>query len=740
MNILNCCRICKNTNLIDIINLGDHKLSSRFPRTIDEYIPSCPLILTKCSGVNVCNLVQLKHSMNPGDMYCNEYGYRSGINNTMTNHLYDISKYINDKYSIQDNDVILDIGSNDATLLKSYLNYGKNIKLIGIDPTSEQFQEYYPENIIRVADYFTSSLYNSVSDLKAKFITSLSMFYDVPDPIDFMTNIKNILKEDGIWIMEQSYLPSMIKNFSFDTICHEHLEYYCLKQIKWMTDITGLKIVDVIFNECNGGSFRVFITHEENNCYDIDNNVISNILKIEEDLRVDDISYYSDFMIKCNHIKNSLMRFLRFQKECRKTICIYGASTKGNTLLQYFGIDNSLITCISERNNTKHGKYTPGSNIIICSEEEVRQLHPDFMLVLQWHFKEEFLDREREYLDRGGQFIFPLPYIDIISNYKKVLITGISGNIGTYLKNLLLDNNNVIVYGIVNNTIPTIVNRNLFYIKNNLLKKGIEDVISMLFNRGTNNEIYNLAGITDSRLSIEEPVLTFKLNSLLPIRICESILKVNRSIKLFQASSSEMYKGDLVRVVNENKQYNPVNPYGISKITACYTIDYYRSVYNLFCCYGIIFNTESPIRNIKFVTQKVCSKIKEYKNNIDNIYNIEPLEVGQINTHRDWIHSYDVCTAIIRIMNNTIPDNYIISLGKLHSIKDFINKSFKLALNIDLEWKSDGGYYNNILLVKINKSTDNSIDMITGNNSKLLSIGWRPVYTLEDIIMDMTIF
>lgn len=744
------CRICKNTNLVDVIDLGNHKLSSRFPRDIFEIIPNGSLILTKCSGKNVCNLVQLKHTIDSSEMYFHEYGYRSGINTTMREHLYSISKYIEEKYNIEYEDVILDIGSNDATLLKSYPE-NLQLKLIGIDPTSEQFKEYYPENIIRVSDYFSEEVYQSTlfGNLKPKIITSLSMFYDLPEPLEFMRNIKSILREDGVWVIEQSYLPTMIENLSFDTICHEHLEYYCLEQIQWMVSRTGLKIIDVSLNDCNGGSFRVFMTHVENDIYDSVSGTenIERLVRLEKklDINNNNLLYFSDFMKKCDDIKKIIIKFLTFQKECGKIICIYGASTKGNTLLQYFGIDNKLINCISERNVNKYGKYTPGTNIPIVSEEEVRLLNPDFMLVLPWHFKKEFLLREQDYLNNGGQFIFPLPYIDIVSNYKKVLITGITGQIGTYLTNELKKEQNILIYGVVNKTKPLIIEKNIFYLEYNLLEyKSIENIISMLFRNGTNHQIYNLAGITDSRLSIVQPVLTFELNIIVPLRICQTIvdLNLNSSIKLFQACSSEMYKGDRIGTITPtNKQYNPTNPYGISKITSAYTLDYYKKYHNIFCCYGIIFNTESSLRNKKFLTQKVCSNIIQRKFSQDTV----PLDIGQIETYRDWIHAEDVSSACVLIMNNSVPDNYVISLGAVNSVKEFINISFKLGLDIDLIWDENGAYNssgNNEKIVNINIPTfelkfDNNIEMLTGDNSKLISIGWKPKYNLENIILEI---
>ena len=280
------------------------------------------------------------------------------------------------------------------------------------------------------------------------------MFYDLEDPIKFAEDVYELLDKDGIWHLELSYMPLMIKNLSYDTICHEHLEYYSLNSIKYIFDKVGFSIIDIQLNDINGGSFALTLSKNKNS----NNKVVEWLLNQESKDNINNISTFKKFFLKISKQKKDLKNLLENLIDMKKKVYGYGASTKGNVILQFSNINSKLLPLIGEVNPFKFNRYTPGTKIKIVSEAVIKKNKPDYLLVLPWHFKEEFLDREREYLDRGGQFIFPLPYIDIISNYKKVLITGISGNIGTYLKNLLLDNNNVIVYGIVNNTIPTIVN------------------------------------------------------------------------------------------------------------------------------------------------------------------------------------------------------------------------------------------------------------------------------------------
>ena len=404
---ITCCRICQNTNLLTIFDLGSQALGSRFPK-IDEPTPiEAPLVLIKCPG---CGLIQLRDTVSSEELYLHSYGYRSGLNNTMINHLTALVREIETRIVLSETDLVLDIGSNDATLLKSYQS---KVAKVGIDPTGVQFKQYYTDDITLLPDFFTKTIYHGMQ--KAKVITTISMFYDLPDPLQFVKDIKDILADDGIWVSEQSYCLTMIEKNSFDTICHEHLEYYTLKQFDYLASIVGLKLLDVSLNDCNGGSFRVTLTHAENSM--VPNTEALEALRVRE--QVMDDQYFDQFIERVRTLKEDLGSFIREQKGFGKTICLYGASTKGNTLLQYFGLDHTLITAVAERNPEKYGARTPKTNIPIVSEVEIRDLNPDFLLVLPWHFKTEFIEREQDYLRGGGTLIFPLPTLEFITLKKK---------------------------------------------------------------------------------------------------------------------------------------------------------------------------------------------------------------------------------------------------------------------------------------------------------------------------------
>ena len=410
------CRICGNRDLIPILNLGVQALSGRFPMRDEPDPPKAPLELVKCNNTkntNACGLLQLKHSVFPEELYLHNYGYRSGINQTMKEHLKGIIQRVRGIVDLHAGDVVLDIGSNDATFLKYYKTSG--LRKIGIDPVGEQFLEYYTKDIELISDYFNSSNYSSVCpDKQAKVITSIAMFYDLEAPMNFVEDIKKILHPEGIWVLEQSYMPTMLEMNSFDTICHEHLEYYSLKQVDWMLKKNNLRVFDVDFNVINGGSFRVYICHDKS-VFNSNQKKIDQMFSKEEKLTLNPEQPYKEFKKRVFRIKNELCNFLTAEKAKGKSIYVYGASTKGNVLLQFCNIDHTLITAAADRNPEKWGRRTPITNIPIISEDEARKAKPDYFLILPWHFRKEFIKREADFLASGGKFIFPLPEIEVVS-------------------------------------------------------------------------------------------------------------------------------------------------------------------------------------------------------------------------------------------------------------------------------------------------------------------------------------
>lgn len=411
---INKCRICGNDNLVSIIDLGMQKLTGVFPRP-DQIVNEGPLELVKCmsqNGKNCCGLVQLRHSCDGEEMYGVNYGYRSGLNRDMINHLESITDTMEKLVPLKDGDIVLDIGSNDATLLKSYKH--KNLDLIGMDPTGIKFKKYYTDNIQLVTDFFSAENFQKIRDgKKAKAITSIAMFYDLEAPQTFVNDIKEILDDNGVWILEQSYLPAMLETNSYDTICQEHLEFYCMAQIKWLVEQAGMKIIDVSQNKVNGGSFQLAVAKNTSD-FKVSKNV-DELAAWEKESGYDTLQPFQEFRSKVKLHKEQLLSFLKEEKAKGKVILGYGASTKGNVLLQYCGITSEYITAIAEVNEDKYGCVTPGTNIPIISEKEARSMNPDYFIVLPWHFKDFILKKEEAFRkETNCKFVFPLPSFEIV--------------------------------------------------------------------------------------------------------------------------------------------------------------------------------------------------------------------------------------------------------------------------------------------------------------------------------------
>lgn len=405
---ISACRICGSNHLTTILDLGSQMLTGVFPNQIDPKIfTTGPLVLVKCMDVTRCGLVQLAHSYDLTEMYGVNYGYRSGLNKSMVTHLFAKVDRIQSMVKLKEGDLVIDIGSNDGTTLSAYPPY---LKLVGVDPTGAKFKSFYQEHINLIPDFFSASLVKSFfPDCKAKVITSFSMFYDLEDPVAFMRDVHQVLADDGIWVFEQSYLPTMLEKNSFDTVCHEHLEFYCLKQIQFMCQKVGFQIIDVEFNDINGGSFSVTVIKKSPINKVLPH--IENLLIKENEKGFDSLVPFIEFEKQTIQAKENLVRFLQDAKKHGKTVAGLGASTKGNVLLQYCHITTENLECIGEVNYEKYGCYTPGSWIPIISETEILKKELDYLVVLPWHFKDFFISNPKF---KGIKLVFPLPQLEII--------------------------------------------------------------------------------------------------------------------------------------------------------------------------------------------------------------------------------------------------------------------------------------------------------------------------------------
>jgi hypothetical protein len=340
-------------------------------------------------------------------MYGDDYGYRSGLNASMIRHLHQKVGRICSTAPLREGDLIVDIGSNDGTTLAAYP--ADKYRLVGVDPTGIKFRQYYPARVELIADFFSlATLRRNIGSKRARVVTSFSMFYDLEAPLEFMLEVLSVLEDDGIWVFEQSYLPSMIEANSYDTVCHEHLEYYSLSTIKWMADKAGGKIIDVEFNGVNGGSFSVTMARKD--APQAEMSQLCDLLTRERQAGFDGLEPFTDFADRVSRSRSALVKFIDNAQRAGKRICGLGASTKGNVLLQYCGFTDSHIACIGEVNPDKFGGFTPGSLIPIVSEAELLALKPDYTLVLPWHFRPFFEQNERF---RGLNLVFPLPELSV---------------------------------------------------------------------------------------------------------------------------------------------------------------------------------------------------------------------------------------------------------------------------------------------------------------------------------------
>lgn len=401
------CRNCQSSNLIKLFSLGKLSYTGKFPKSSKLNVKKTEITLVICDE---CKLVQLKNKYNMKYLYNEDYGYRTGVNKTMTAHMKKTKEILSLKSRIRSSDYVLDIASNDGTLLNFY---NRGIVKVGIDPLINKYKKLYKNIQYKISNFFSINLIKK-NKIKKKFkiITALSVFYDIDNPNKFLEDIHSILDDNGIFLLELTDLYSIIKNKMFDTICQEHITYYSTKVILEILIKNNLRIFDIKRNNINGGSIQYFICKKNAN-FKTNSGTLNRILKEESKLELTNLHTYQNFYEKILHIRDKIIHCLDKLIKNNKTIHGYGASTKGNVLLQFCGINKKYIKYIAERNPNKYNLYTPGTKIKIISEHNSRLLKPDYYFVLPWHFKNEILKREKAIIKRGTQFIFPLPNFQI---------------------------------------------------------------------------------------------------------------------------------------------------------------------------------------------------------------------------------------------------------------------------------------------------------------------------------------
>jgi NDP-4-keto-2,6-dideoxyhexose 3-C-methyltransferase len=416
------CRACGNRHLVQILDLGVQALTGRFEKPEAPPPPAGPLVLVRCEAdapAKGCGLVQLAHDYRGEDMYGPGYGYRSSVTESMVRHLRAKAAALAARVKLAAGDRVLDIGCNDGTLLASYGTPG--IERFGIDPSAGQFAAEFPREARLIVDFFGAArVRREAGERRFRIITSIAMFYDIAQPLDFMREVASLLTEDGVWETEQAYLPSTLGRLCYDAVCHEHLAYYGLHQVAWLAERAGLKLLDAGLNEVNGGSFRVLLARESSPLQP-DRAAIEAVLAQERKGGLLARAPYDRFARQVSRHRDIVRAFFAEARAAGKTVLGCGASTKGNVLLQYCAIGRDDLPAILERYPRKHGLVAPGTRIPIVSEEEGRARRPGYLFALPWHFREEIIARERVFLEGGGRIVFPLPRFEIVGAGGRVL-------------------------------------------------------------------------------------------------------------------------------------------------------------------------------------------------------------------------------------------------------------------------------------------------------------------------------
>lgn len=420
--VFNQCRLCGNKALIQVLDLGVQPLSGVYVKPTDPDPISTPIEVLRCDTSampGACGLLQLRHSAEVDSMYGMTYGYRSGTSPLMSSHLERTAQRLKERVGLKAGDAVLDIACNDGTLLNSY--HGNGYIRIGIDPSSRKFHEFFDDDIKVAFEYFSAdTALRLTGGVKCRAITSIAMFYDLDDPVAFARDIAKTLAPDGLWSVEQAYLPDMLRKLIYDQILHEHVTYFAFTQMERVLEAAGLRVVDVELNEINGGSFNVIACHKDAK-YPTNHAIVERLRAEEAALNTP--GPWERLAARMQAHRDEVREFVDLAKAAGRKIYAYGASTKGNIQLQYCGLRPGDLVAVSDKQAQKNGLQTPGTRFDIVSHEMTRAAKPDYLFVLIWHLRREVILDELAFLEAGGKLIFSLPRFQVIdrNNYRSYL-------------------------------------------------------------------------------------------------------------------------------------------------------------------------------------------------------------------------------------------------------------------------------------------------------------------------------
>lgn len=700
------CRLCNSDKLMPLFSLGNLYIST-FVKENGADIGRAPLELIYCEE---CSLVQLKDTAPQELMYSGHYWYKSGLNKVIIDDLKGIVDSATKMIKLNEGDVVLDIGANDGTLLSFY---PKGITRIGCEPATNLTEEMEKNCEISIPDFWDYEKYeDKFQNKKAKIITAIGMFYDMEDPNQFIRDAVKALDDEGIFISQLMTSKPMLESNDVGNICHEHIEYYSYESLKYLFEKNGLEIFKVEENSINGGSYRLFARKYNSGSIDYPENINK--------------ESYLRFWKNVEKNKEDCVNFIKKLVSEGKKIYGYGASTKGNTILQYYGLNSSLISGIAEISEEKFGKYTVGSNIPIVPEKEAKE-KADYFLVLPYAFRDSFIKREQEWLKNGGKFIFSTPNVEIYGEddkKKKALILGITGQDGSYLAEILLEKGYE-VHGMIRKS-ATGNTKNINHILDKIIlhRGDLNDSQSIynIINEVRPVEIYNEADQDHVGWSNSMPPYSYEVTGVVVGKILEMIKQIDKNIKYFQPVSSNIF-GDAENPQTEETPLKPQSPYACAKCFAYLLSKYYREVHGMFVSTGIFYNHESPKRTEDYVTRKITKAAVRISKGLQ-----KELYLGNLDAKIDFGYAKEYMEAAWNIMQLDKPDDFIINTGELHSVKEFLDETFnQLGLKSEDYVRFDSKF-----------ARPGKIMRLLGDNSKAKEkFGFEPKIKFKELIKIM---
>jgi GDP-mannose 4,6-dehydratase len=719
------CRVCYSDTLSPLFTLGSQYVNNFItPDQLKDCVKA-PLEMIFCEN---CTLVQLKDTAPQELLYTGFYWYKSGVTETMKKALRDITEKAEKLCQLKEGDVALDIGSNDGTMLRTYQVPG--LITVGVEPASNLAEEGKVGLTHHIHDFWNIQNYMNIVGKKAKVVTAIGMFYDMEDPNQFLADACNALTEDGVFIAQLMCSKNMLDKNDVGNICHEHLEFYSYASLEYFFDKNGLEIFDVEINNVNGESYRLYARKKGTKTAEFPG-AAERVAAVKEDEKeLLTHKAYLDFFNRIEAQKKKCVDFIKKEVAKGKKVWVFGASTKGNVILQYYGLDHTIISGASERSPWKWGKYTVGSMIPISSEDAARAEQPDYFLVLPYAFFDEMYSRETEWLSKGGKFIVPLPECRVVgmengerveydledgelvgkvqgsapmlnegestdptastetsitnqkpSTKKKVLIMGITGQDGSYLAEILLEKGYE-VHGFIRKS-STGNTKNITHLMNKItLHRGdLADMTSIYktVSEVQPDEIYNEADQDHVSWSYHSPLYSCDITGAGVVRILEAIKQINPKIKFFQPVSSNMFGQTTDERQTEETPFRPQSPYGAAKAFAYVMCRYYRDVFGLHVSTGIFYNHESPRRTEEYVTGKIVNSVARIKKGKQ-----DKLMLGNLDATIDFGYAKEYMELAWRIMQLEKADDFIVCTGEAHSLKELLHEAFSyVGLNPD---------------------------------------------------------